>query len=1639
MNVERPLQPQGGGGSSDHAEKAALVISSILQSGADKMFSDNGHLPGATSSSSAALKVSLSHARSSLSDDVTLEASQKSLKQSSRDLVTYPVRCVAETSGFFGNSQIPTCNPALVSRDWSAARPLSRPQPNPPPFTSTMSAAPKLSLKDSLLKLRSSLSSSESNTSTLGHLSGEFGGRGEKKGLSSSPPFPIPPSTAEKKQQQQQQQLQPSPAPAAVDPEAAARSYTAEKEALLRSINDSYQVYQQWPQKHPMFGEIVLSINKEPEAVESWSVKVQHQIEKYKSKEYQTELLHLIEKYKNLTATKSKEIPSPAKSDQVKKISSQASQKRLKNILASFMNEPPSPLKAQEGKSPYFEVENSSEIAMPSPNEWRRLSRRSSSDSKAQTLTAEYRLMMNVVDKLTWRPSSNEAAAAKLPPNKHNHKYSFENLSEYSCKDIDQRPASWTRTPAEQGYSRQPAANEQVSVQDNLPVTSHGDSSKPATTCVWKLDADYYSSEGKNKWTGTAVATRKTDTDDNESLNSTGYDSRVGCKYRNRIDNLQTEATRESCEGTLSAGYVWQSGTLETRQDILPSELRTLRMQSSSPGYPESNVDPWKDASNSLNNISQESVKVARTFDPRRKVSREGTDTEGRDLFKGERDLFKGGRDLFKGGQRHEEVDNCEVSLSIADRAGRLLPNDAGSTWRVGDTTMAVEASSISTSSKQDSDMRVGLPPMLSQCCHGVPSCSNQPNVPLFESTSEKGCDVRYSGRIPSNISDLHKRLSPSRGVSTPPSASATNVNSPAINTNKSDTSKKIRSNIISNPGFEKSPRSSGRLASGIANLLMKGDTKVIKTENIHNSKVFPGKKMGTSPVPNERLQRDSSSHWSNNDTCRANSQTSKRPRLESAGDDDSCGGRLRRTHDNPWSRPISNLFNSVASPATEVAGEANKRTRLEEPARRKHKKQPKSKHEENLSMAAHSSGTVASAVSVQRPNNLIYTGDAERNLPARYGNESTNPPKSVDAENTADSPSNSRWVRGSNNYRKSIRNDNASSLDKETFPVTTNKEVSMQQQQQQTYSSSSYSGPDTLLPQYPRQTAGDRSNWFTAPASEGIKDHRDVSSPWAVGARSQNSTENDDASRQSFRSRFCFEDRSKTEPRSRCIAVSSLGQDTDDTEEKVSILDFLDNRFAHEVEAEKRNVQMINSKQQQGQQMTSYFHGSEDNNDCSFATGSDALDSLTTSPEAAVNSKTASTAVHRSRTQNTNDTHVEPKAFSPPAAFAPPLHPESTNIYSTKPAKFSKEPAILEFTSETQSVAFGGGYQGSRVGYPGQVSATPQVVTSAQAASSATIAPTISSSTMSTTYTSGSEFNSNNNYGYTRHLGDQRCVISYSVPTAVCVGGNVGVGASDVVGSGSYQSNSSVVPTPAFYHGQPTNTTHSNYNLSLNYGKAVQNKETSQAVASPGGAQHHVATSCYTQDTSPAAVSVTGLQESSLLHPASHQQTAGSAMSLQRTSIPSGKKGSAVTPSVPHAAFAPAVSVPPASTASSAPPASAVPASSQACTLISTTSWFKFNIEAALCALEALVPTLDLLSPALKTILAVARKGRARTPATYRLFVDPGNVKLVRLCLHNFKTQMSQANATWQPRLERGYSLGQDLLSYCDWKVRLG
>jgi len=95
------------------------------------------------------------------------------------------------------------------------------------------------------------------------------------------------------------------------------------------------------------------------------------------------------------------------------------------------------------------------------------------------------------------------------------------------------------------------------------------------------------------------------------------------------------------------------------------------------------------------------------------------------------------------------------------------------------------------------------------------------------------------------------------------------------------------------------------------------------------------------------------------------------------------------------------------------------------------------------------------------------------------------------------------------------------------------------------------------------------------------------------------------------------------------------------------------------------------------------------------------------------------------------------------------------------------------------------------------------------------------------------------------------------------------------------------------------------------------------------------------------------------------------------------------------------------------------------------------FSMNEALTILEALSPSLEMLTPALDAIIMVARKRGTDTFDAIQLFTVRENMELVNICLYNFKTSASSADARKKANLEYGYTMGRKLLAYCKWRVK--
>lgn len=89
------------------------------------------------------------------------------------------------------------------------------------------------------------------------------------------------------------------------------------------------------------------------------------------------------------------------------------------------------------------------------------------------------------------------------------------------------------------------------------------------------------------------------------------------------------------------------------------------------------------------------------------------------------------------------------------------------------------------------------------------------------------------------------------------------------------------------------------------------------------------------------------------------------------------------------------------------------------------------------------------------------------------------------------------------------------------------------------------------------------------------------------------------------------------------------------------------------------------------------------------------------------------------------------------------------------------------------------------------------------------------------------------------------------------------------------------------------------------------------------------------------------------------------------------------------------------------------------------------FDVEEVYSTLEALIPSLDMLSPALNALILVARKRGSDTAEALSLFVDPEHINLMNLCLSDIANRAGDLNTSHADFLRKGVSLGRQLLDY--------
>ena len=338
--------------------------------------------------------------------------------------------------------------------------------------------------------------------------------------------------------------------------------------------------------------------------------------------------------------------------------------------------------------------------------------------------------------------------------------------------------------------------------------------------------------------------------------------------------------------------------------------------------------------------------------------------------------------------------------------------------------------------------------------------------------------------------------------------------------------------------------------------------------------------------------------------------------------------------------------------------------------------------------------------------------------------------------------------------------------------------------------------------------------------------------------------------------------------------------------------------------------------------------------------------------------------------------------AFDPPAAFAPPPCALPLEMYSVSPSAFKKAPAVYTFSSNTESQFFND--PPSSVAMK-SISLDSYYVSHLQNP----LDPGLSSCTTSQHSTSTSE------------------AYALKEPCQSKVVPQVSAATFGMTGPPSVQSS--------------LKSTESAYTFtSAARGQVHSYRWSETSFQGSPFAHMEVPPQSY-----PAAINLPPVNQGQA--PRSIEQ--GEAPAVHCYSVPQLAIGT-TPPNQANAAVAIQSS---ASSRVSAPPPTAVATSSAT----SSVEWSNFNVHEAYDALEMIAPTLDLLSPALRAIIAVARKRGADTPEAIQLFIDPENINLISLCLYNFKIQMKNANATLLLRLLKGFKLGQDLLRFSKWKVK--
>ena len=89
------------------------------------------------------------------------------------------------------------------------------------------------------------------------------------------------------------------------------------------------------------------------------------------------------------------------------------------------------------------------------------------------------------------------------------------------------------------------------------------------------------------------------------------------------------------------------------------------------------------------------------------------------------------------------------------------------------------------------------------------------------------------------------------------------------------------------------------------------------------------------------------------------------------------------------------------------------------------------------------------------------------------------------------------------------------------------------------------------------------------------------------------------------------------------------------------------------------------------------------------------------------------------------------------------------------------------------------------------------------------------------------------------------------------------------------------------------------------------------------------------------------------------------------------------------------------------------------------------FDADEAYRTLERLVPSLDILGPALNALILVARQRGSTTPHALKLFVDPEHINLMNLCLVNFEELTRTSSSSQGMLLREGVALGRKLLEF--------